>query len=167
MADYHVTANATRDFQLRADEALLGTLHYAEWFSFKATITLADNATFQLGPKGVWGTTIELKDQQTVLLNFKMNWSGTIIIKSKFNHKVFLFKQKSMLKNTFVLLDKEEQELLVVQPTFKWSSFNHDYTLATTEEFEALDQKALLLLTTIHCANYYMSMVAASVVIAT
>ncbi|WP_303311821.1 hypothetical protein [Hymenobacter sp. BT730] len=167
MADYNVTANGTRDFQLLADGKLLGALHYTEWFSLKAVLKLTDNSTFQIEPRGVWGTTIELKDQQTVLLNFKMHWNGTIVIKSKFNRKAFLFKQKSMLKNTFVLQDKDEQELLVVQPAFKWSSFNYDYTLSTTEEFEVLEMKAFLLLTAVHCANYYMTMVAASVVLAT
>ena len=83
MADYRVTANNTRDFQLLADEQALGTLHYTEWFSLKAVLTLPDAAAFQIEPKGVWGTTIELKDQQTVLLNFKMNWKGTIVIKQK------------------------------------------------------------------------------------
>ncbi|ALD20459.1 hypothetical protein [Hymenobacter sp. DG25A] len=167
MADYNVTANGTRDFQLLEDGKLLGALHYTEWFSFEAEVTLADNSSFQIKPKGVWGTTIEFKDQQKVLLDFKMHWNGTIVIKSKFNGKAFLFKQKSMLKNTFVLIDKNEQELLAVQPAFKWSSFNYDYTLSATEEFEALEMKAFLLLTTVHCANYYMTMVAASAVIAT
>lgn len=166
MPDYQVAANGTRDFVLAANGQTLGTLHYTEWFSFKAVLTLADGAAFQIEPKGFWGTTIEVKDEQAVLLNFKMNWGGNILIKSKLTSRAFLFKQKSLLKSTFVLLDKEERELLLVQPSFKWSSFNHDYSLTSTPEFEMLDSKALLLLTTIHCANYYMTMVAAAVVVA-
>ncbi|GAB3238339.1 hypothetical protein GCM10027346_30820 [Hymenobacter seoulensis] len=168
MANYQVTNKGTRDFTLLAHDEVRGTLHYTEWFSLKAVLTLPDGANFRIGPKGVWGTTVELTDQQEkVLLNFKMNWSGTIIIKSKLNSRVFLFKQKSLLKNTFVLLDKDEKELMVVSPSFQWNSLKPSYSLSATEEFETLDEKDVLLLTTIHCANYYMSMMAASVAIAT
>lgn len=163
MAAYHVVANGTRDFQLLDDNTeALGTLHYSEWFSFKAVITLADGSTFQVAPRGAWGTTIEVRKQDTVLLNFKMHWSGDIIIKSKFNQKAFVFKQQSLLKNRYVLQDedKDKQELLTIQPDFQWSKLNHNYTLSATSEFEALEHSALLLLTIIHCANYYMTMMA-------
>ncbi|UPL47890.1 hypothetical protein [Hymenobacter sublimis] len=166
MAAYRILANGTRDFELlAADGTALGALHYSEWFSFKAVATLADGSAFQLEPKGFWGTTIELKDHDKVLLNFKMNWDGNIILKSKLNDSshAFVFKTKSMLKSEYVLRGRNEQELLVVKPDFEWSKFNYNYTFTTTEEFEASDSKALLLLTVLHCANYYMTMMSSAV----
>ncbi|QNH63479.1 hypothetical protein [Hymenobacter sediminicola] len=166
MAAYKVTASGKRDFQLVADELVLGTLQYTEWFSFKAVITLADGSTFQIAPRGAWGTTIEVKAHDTVVLNFRMNWGGNILIKSRIHRKAFIFKQKSLFKNTYILQDKDGQEMLTIQPDFKWSNINHDYSLSATAEFDAFDNHALLLLTTVHCANYYMSIVTGMTVIA-
>lgn len=166
MADYTILANGTRDFQLLQADKTLGALHYTEWFSFKAVIALANGSTFQIAPRGFWGTTIEVKDQEAVLLNFKMNWGGTILIKLKATSKAYVFNLKSLLKNTYVLQDKDERELLLVQPSFKWNTLNCNYTLTSTDEFESLDYKELLLLTTVHCANYSMAMAAGATTIA-
>lgn len=103
-----------------------------------------------------------MKGPAGVLYTFKMNWSGEILIKSKVDAKAFVLKNKSLFKNAFVLHDKHEQELLVVQPDFKWSKLNHDYHLTTTEALGPPDAKALLLLVAVHCANYYMTMVSTS-----
>ncbi|GGG47792.1 hypothetical protein [Hymenobacter glacieicola] len=166
MAAYRIIADGTRDFQLlAADGTALAALHYSEWFSFKAVATLADGSSFRLEPKGFWGTTIELKDQDKVLLNFKMNWDGNIIIKSRLDdgNQAFVFKSKSMRKGEYALRGRNEQELLVVKPDFQWSKLNYNYTLTSTEELEASDSKVLLLLTVLHCANYYMTMMSSAV----
>ncbi|QJX45505.1 hypothetical protein HMJ29_00540 [Hymenobacter taeanensis] len=166
MTEYTVQANGSKEFQLLANGTVLGHLRYTEWFSLKAVITLANGMSFQIEPRGFWGTTIELKDQEKVLLTFKMHWAGKIIIKSRLDgNKALVFKNKSVLKNTYVLQDKDEQELLLVQPDFHWIKLNHDYTISATELFEQLNAKELLLLTTVHCANYYMMMVASATVV--
>lgn len=162
MAEYTVTASGNQEFQLLANDNLVGTLRYPQWYSIKAGITLANGSTFQVEPRGFWGTTIELKDEQTVLLTFKMNWKGDIIIKSKLDEsaKAFVFKSKSVLKHTYALQDKEERELLVIQPDFQWSKLNYNYTIFTTEHFAEVKSQVLLLLMAIHCANYFMTMMA-------
>jgi hypothetical protein len=163
MPDYKVLATGSKEFQLVADDRVLGHLRYPEWFSLKAVITLADGSSFPIEPRGFWGTTIELKDQQNVLLNFKMHWDGKIILKSKLDgSRALVFKSKSLLKGSYELQDKHEQELLVVQPDFQWKKLNHNYTISTTELLEDYQAKELLLLTTVHCANYYMMMTAAA-----
>jgi hypothetical protein len=164
MTEYKVTASGNQDFQLLANDSLVGTLRYPHWYSIKAGITLADGSTFQVEPRGFWGTTIELKNEHNVLLTFKMSWNGDIIIKSKLNDtgKAFVFKSKSVLKHTYALQDKKGRELLVIQPDFQWSKLNYNYTISTTEHSAEVESQALLLLMVIHCANYFMTMMAAT-----
>ena len=165
MKDYNAKSIDTKHFYLTtSDENPIGILKYDSWFSFKSEIILEDNTVYHVQPKGFWGTTIELKKDDTVLLNFKMNWNGNIVINTKFEEveRDFILKHKGVLKSSYVLQDKDGLELLVIQPDFKWNKFRYDYTLSTTEKLEQFGFKNILLLTTIHCANYYMAMMSSS-----
>ena len=164
MASYLIKSNNSTSYTLTENEIELGTLLYEKWFSFKAVITLADYTTYPVEPKGFWGTTIEVKKNELVLLNFKMNWNGSIIFNTKFDNteRDFVFKQKDFFKSSYVLLSKEEEELLVIQPQFKWNRLNYDYQVNSTDQFETYSFKNIVLLTIVHCANYYMSMMTAT-----
>ena len=130
MAEYHVTADDTRCFRLSKDSRAVGELTYPNWFSFEATLQLAADPTpFAIKPKGFWGTTIEMQQHGETLLRFKMNWNGNIIIQTTFpGHKPqdFVFQQKSFFKGHYLLTDTQQQELLVVQPNFKWKNLHYD-----------------------------------------
>jgi len=161
MKEYKVKSEDTKHFSLTINDKEIGSLQYEKWFSLKAEMILGGTRTYQIEPKGFWGTTIELKQHENVLLNFKMNWNGNIIINTKFDgtERDFIFKNKGIFKNVYLLLNKEEEELIVIQPDFKWSKFNYDYNISTTDRFDNLDFNLILLLTAIHCVNYYMTMI--------
>ncbi|MBO0360646.1 hypothetical protein J0X19_21985 [Hymenobacter sp. BT186] len=166
MAEYHVTADDTRCFRLREGARLVGQLTYPSWFSFEATLTLATEPTpFAVQPKGFWGTTIELRQHDTTLLRFKMGWNGNIILQSTFPGHApqdFVFRQKGLFKSHYLLTDAEGQELLVVQPDFKWSKFTYEFALTSTAALETHPSKDVLLLLAVHCANYYITMMSAA-----
>lgn len=165
MREYKVAAEDSKHFSLKTDNREIGRLTYKKWYSYKAEITLAGNAIFQVGTKGFWGTTIELKQHGKVLLSFNMNWNGNLILHTRFDdtERDFIFKQKGIWKSAYVLLDNTKQQLLIIQPHFKWNRFSYDYTITTTDSFDALSFKELLLLTMVHCANYHMAMTSAAV----
>ncbi|HEX8329650.1 MAG TPA: hypothetical protein VF629_19085 [Hymenobacter sp.] len=164
MKQYQATSLDTKHFKLTQAGAEIGLLEYESWFSFKAEIILADHCRYAVHPKGFWGTTIEVKDQEQVLLDFKMNWKGQILIRSLFGgaEEYYILKHKGLLKSTFVLVHREETELLSIEPDFKWTRLNFDYQLTASDAFEQLDRKELLLLTAVHCANYYLTMMTAA-----
>jgi hypothetical protein len=164
MKHYQVKSLDTKHFKLTQADAEIGLLEYESWFSFKAEIILADHRHYTVVPKGFWGTTIEVKDQEQVLLDFKMNWKGQILIRTLFSgaEDYYILKQKGLLKSTFILLHGEDTELLSLAPDFKWTRMNFDYDLVASDAFEQLDHKELLLLTVIHCANYYLTMMTAA-----
>lgn len=159
MAEYQAKSSNSLSFEITKEDQLTGKITYSSWFKFDAVIEMADHKNYQIEPKGFWGTTIELKDGDRVLLKFRMNWNGEIIVQTYFDgiKDSFVFKHRGIFKDSFVLTDKIGTELLVMKPHFKWNSLNYEYQITTSEDFEDYNSKEILLLTSLHCANYYMS----------
>lgn len=156
MATYKVNATDSKNFVLKKDGVYAGELKYKKWFSFKAEITLADFMKYQLIPKGVWESEIELQKEGVCLLTFKMGWKG-IIIKTDFDgsKKEYLLKLKGLFSSRYLLLDIEDNELMSIDVTFKWQKFNFDYTVETSNDFEKFHNKELFILAVAHCINYH------------
>jgi hypothetical protein len=165
MTEYQAKLNNAVSFDLTKDDRLIGKLSYKSWFGFTATMEIANRSTCQVEPKGFWGTTIELKDGENVLLTFKMNWNGAIVVQTKFRgiDKDYIFKHRGVFKESFILTDHDGIELLVMKPHLKWSKMNYEYIITTSDSFDVFPDKEILLLTSLHCANYYMSMMMASI----
>ncbi|MCJ7935604.1 MAG: hypothetical protein MUW56_18755 [Chryseobacterium sp.] len=165
MAEYYAKSTHSLSFEVTKDSQFIGRLIYKSWFKFNAEIEIG-NRFYLVEPKGFWGTTIELKDNERVLLKFRMNWNGEIVIQTYFEgvKEGFLFKHRGIFKESFVLADQQGDELFVMKPHLKWTSMNYEYHITTAEKFEMLSNKEILLINSLHCANYYMSMMASAVV---
>jgi hypothetical protein len=161
MAEYQAKSISPLKFELTQNDHLIGKLLYKSWFKFDASIVMANNANYQVEPKGFWGTTIEIKENEKVLLKFQMNWSGEIVIQSYSNdtEKGYVFKHRGLFKESYVLENQEGLELLVMKPSLKWSKMSYEFHITTTDAFESFSDKEVLLMTSLHCANYYVSMV--------
>ncbi len=161
MTEYQAKLNGSVSFDVMKDDQLIGKIVYKNLFKFNAVIEIA-NTSYQVEPKGFWGTTIEVKDGEKVVLKFAMNWSGEIVVQTYFNNveEGYIFKHRGFFKESFILVDQEGVELLVMKPELKWSKMNYEYQITTSDTFETLSNKEILLLNSLHCANYYMSMMA-------
>jgi hypothetical protein len=162
MAEYQAKSTSSLTFDLTRDNQLIGKLSYKGWFKFDALIEIQNNQNYQVEPKGFWGTTIEVKDNGKVLLQFNMNWDGEIVIQTHFGgvEKGYVFKHRGLFKESFLLTDQEGADLMVMKPHLKWNLMNYEYQITTSDSFESFSEKDILLITAIHCANYYMSMIA-------
>ncbi len=161
MGQYKANSVSALNFILSADQNKAGELIYEKWYSFSAEILLAGGRKLKLEPFGYWDSKIELKEGSKILLDFKMGWHG-IVIRTYFDDKEqnYLVKTKGLLSNKFLLLDTGNRELAVAETNFKWAKLNFEYTIETDAEFDKFENKDLMLLTMIHCINYYMTMVA-------
>lgn len=162
MKNYKANSTNSTDFNLTTNDISIGKLKYDKWYSFKAEILLADNSHYRLEPKGFWDLKIELQKDGKTLLEFEMGWKG-IIIKTLFEaiEKKYLLKLTGLLSSKFVLIDTDERTLLAVDANFRWTSFNFDFWIETSDEFDSFENKELLLLTTLHCINYYIAFISA------
>lgn len=160
MAEYQAKSVNSLTFDLTKDDRLVGQLSYKSWFRFDALMVLTNNETYQVEPKGFWGTTIELKSNERVLLQFSMNWSGDIVIETYTGdtEKGYVLKHKGFFKESFILAGPDGTELLVMKPDMKWTKMSYEYQIATSDDFESFPDKDMLLLISLHCANYYVSM---------
>ena len=160
MAEYQAKANNSLSFDLTKNEALIGNLSYKNWFKFNAVIEIANGSKYQVEPKGFWGTTVELKQEENVLLKFTLNWNGEIVVQTSFGdaEKGYVFKHRGVFKESYALIEQDGIELLIMKPQLKWTQLNYEYEVTTSDNFETLENKEILLLTSLHCANYYMSM---------
>ena len=156
MTKYRVKSEDRKKFSFTNNTNLIGELTYQQRYTLKADILLANGSRYQMAPKeGDSATTIELKDNENVLLTFKMNSKGSISINTKFDNveQYYTFKYK---EGTYVLLDIEEvKELLLIETDFKWNKFDQDYNISTTDKFDKFESSEILLLSMIHCINYY------------
>jgi hypothetical protein len=166
MAEYQAKSNNSLSFEVTKDDRLIGRLNYKSWFRFNAIIEIIDGLNYEIEPKGFWGTTIELKENEKILLKFRLNWNGEIVIQTYFDDlkRSYAFKHRGIFKESFVLTDQEGIELLVMKPDLKWSTMNYEYQITTSEAFETLPSKEILLINSLHCANYYMSMMMSSMI---
>lgn len=165
MTEYQAKSNTSLSFDLTKDDKLIGKLSYKSWFKFNAEMEIANNSNYQIEPKGFWGTTIELKEKEKVLLKFKMNWNGEIVVQTYFDafEKDYIFKQRGVFKESFILINQEEIELLVMKPHMKWRKMNYEYQITTSDLFETFSNKEILLMTSLLCSNYYMSMMSSAI----
>lgn len=159
--EYQAIAEKYTNFKVSKDEKPVGQLNYKSWFKFNAEIEIL-NSKYQVEPKGFWGTTVEVLDGKIVLLKFAMNWDGNIVMNTYFNdiEKKYTLSHKGFFKESFVLSDVKGTELLMMKPHIQWRSLNYEYQINTSEILETFEEKNILLLISLHCANYYMSMMA-------
>ncbi len=163
MGQFKACSLNSKNFSLTYENSKVGELNYAKWYSFKAEILLADNSVYHLEPKGFWDSKVELKKGDMTLLEFKMGWKG-IVINTSFGgiEKNYLLKLKGLLNSKYVLIDAEANEILAVDTNFKWSKLNFDYTIETSKEFDMMENRELMVLTILHCVNYYLTMIVAA-----
>jgi hypothetical protein len=159
MTGYHAKSNSSLSFDLTKDDKIIGKLSYSSGFKFNALIEIA-NSNYKVEPKGFWGTTIELKDKEKVLLKLKMNWNGQIVVQTYFNdiEKGYVFKHRGFFKESFILADQEGIEPLVMKPQVKWNKLNYEYQVTISDIFESFSNKEILLMISLHCANMSMMM---------
>ncbi len=156
---YHAIAEKYTEFVLTQNGKQIGQLNYKSWFKFSAEIQIL-NTRYLVEPKGFWGNNVEVLHGNKVILEFTMNWDGSIVMKSHFNdmEKNYTFGHKGFFRELFSLTDEKGNELLIMKPRIQWRSLNYEYQINTSEILESFEEKNLLLLISLHCANYYMSM---------
>lgn len=163
MGTYRANSTDSHKFYVVSDNIKVGNLVYKKWYSFEADILMPDGKRFQLRPKGFWDSKVELTDGSKTLLEIKMGWKG-IVIKTYFDQqeKHYLLKLKGLLGDKFILIDDSNQELMRAKTDFKWRTLNYEYSIETTESFDHLGYRNLLLLALLHSMNYYMTLISSA-----
>ena len=108
---------------------------------------------FKTDTKGFWTTSVEVAEYERVLLKFKMDWKGNIIMTSFLNgEKHFIIKKEKWYSNILVMKDENEKVYFHLKRNYKWKDFKYHYEIALEEDLDELT-----LLSIIHVVNYFSS----------
>jgi hypothetical protein len=153
-----VECTDSKTFRLTDSEHLLGELAYKNLFSYEAEITLTNSDHYDIKSFGFFGTSIAVTKNETETANLKMNWKGQIVMIFQ-DRQEFVFKAKGVFHNTYVIENKEQEELIRFDPKFNWGKFNYNYEIS----YDKKPQDILFVLLGVYAANYYIAAVAGSV----
>lgn len=142
-----------KTFELTDNSRDVGHLAYDSLFSFKAKIVVADDS-FTITPKGFFSTTISVTNDGKEVASLQMNWQGHIIISYQ-DGREFRLKATGTFLNKYVLEDKDQQKLLLLDPDFNWGTFNYNYSIS----YVNIPDDFLLILLATYSANYYIAAV--------
>ena len=142
-----------RSFELFDEsETSLWKIVYPKWYSTKAEIHIGSKI-FKTDTKGFWTTSVEVTEYERVLLKFKMDWKGNIIMTSlQDGEKHFIIKKEKWYSNILVMKDENEKVYFHLKRNFKWKDFKFHYEIALEEDLDELT-----LLSIIHVVNYFSS----------
>ena len=140
-----------KTFELTDDSQRLGHIAYDGLFSFKAN-AIVGNDYYRITPIGIFNTTISVMKNETEVANMKMNWKGNIIISLQ-NGQEFILKATGTFLNKYVLEDKDQQKLMLLNPDFNWAKFSYNYSIS----YDNKPQDILLVLLATYSANYYIA----------
>lgn len=144
---------SSRNFRLEDENAQnLGELIYPKWYSTQAEIKI-ESKIFRIDRKGFWTTSIEIFEYEKLLMKFKMDWKGNIIMTSFLNgEKHFIIKKEKWFSETLLMKDEYDKIYLKLKRSFKWKDFKYYYDIALEEELQPVE-----ILGIIHVVNYFNS----------
>jgi hypothetical protein len=146
-----------RTFELTDHSEKVGQIVYEGMFSSKAT-AMVRHEQYKITPIGIFSTAISVTKNDKEVANLKMNWKGHIIISFQNSHE-YILKPTGIFTNKYVLEDKDQQKLMLLDPDFNWTSFTYNYTVS----YDRKPQDILLILLATYAANYYIAMMSAAV----
>ena len=145
-----------KTFELTDDSEKLGQLSYVGFFSSKAN-AIVGNDTYKITPTGIFSTTISVTKDGTEVANLKMNWKGHIVISFQ-NGQEFILKATGTWLNKYVLEDKNQQKIILLDPGFNWAKFSYNYSIS----YDHKPQDILLVLLATYSANYHIAAMASA-----
>ena len=153
MKTYTATSQNSRNFILENEnQEILGELIYPKWYSTKAEIHIGSKI-FKTDTKGFWTTSVEVTEYERVLLKFKMDWKGNIIMTSlQDGEKHFIIKKEKWYSETLLMKDENDKTYIKLKRNFKWKDFKYYYDIVLEEELLPVE-----ILGIIHVVNYFTS----------
>jgi hypothetical protein len=144
-----ITYTSAKEYVLYAEDGtFLGNLKFENWHANKASILTQFGEFYDLATKGFWGTSIVVTKAGNEYAELKMNWKGHIIIDLTYNGENvdYIVKLNSMWKSQFVLQNRQEQDLLILIPGYKWATGHYDYKVEINPDFQEEVNETLVLL---------------------
>jgi len=152
MAQYQIKPISRKEFELTLDNVQEGKIRFSGTFKRKAEILIRNTRLFYLSPKSIWSSIFYVTENGKTMLDFKMKWTGKMIITSYFedNPVQYFFKPKGVFKRGFILMNEQNNELFSIVPSFKLKQFNFEFDIEMINVQACPEYLELLLLTSVY-----------------
>ena len=140
-----------KTFELTDGSEKLGHVTYDRLFSYKASATVG-NDIYEITSIGIFNTTVSVIKNGVEIANMQMNWKGHIIVSFQ-NGEEFILKATGVFLNKYVLEDKDQQKIILLDPDFNWAKFSYNYSIS----YDNKPKDILLVLLAAYSANYYIA----------
>lgn len=115
------------------------------------------NDSYHITPKGFFSTTISVTNNDTEVASMQMNFRGHIIISYQ-NGQEFRLKAIGTFLDKYVMEDKAQQKIMLLNPDFNLAKFSYNYIVSYDNE----PQDILLVLLAAYSANYFIAAMSAA-----
>jgi hypothetical protein len=141
-----------KTFELLDGLEKLGQIAYDSLFSFKAK-AVAGSEDYEINSTGFFSTMMSVTKNGVEVANMQMNWKGQVILSFK-NGQEYILKPTGMFLNKYMLEDKYQQKIILLDPDFNWSQFTYSYNIS----YDNKPKDILLILLATYAANYMAMM---------
>ena len=141
-----------KTFQLTENGQPLGELIYKSLLSLKAEIQLPNSEFYEIEHVGIFDSSIKVTKNGIEVAKLAMNWRGQIIFNFH-DGQEFVLKVKGLLGNKFIIENKNEENLIQLEPQLNWRKFNYNYDITLGNK----PQDILLVLIGVYASNYFMA----------
>ncbi len=147
-----------KTFQLNneAGEILARLIYSSNTFN-EACIEIGELFMLELIATGIWITSFTEDTKEKIISKIKVETGGNMSIRGFYKRRKYTFKLSANFKLHFSLFNAEGEDLLTLIPSVNWQKQSYDFVLQFKEEIEK-ECNAFLILQTLHCANYHLSM---------
>ena len=154
MKTYIAHSKDLRNFKLLNEtEEGIGEIVYPKWYSANAEIKV-NNKTYKFSAKGFWTTSLQVLEDEKVVLNFKMAWSGDIVLTDFSNgEEHYQINKEKWYNDVFEMKDQQGNAILKIKRNFKWKDFSYYYEIVSEND----DLSLLTILGVVHVVNFFNS----------
>ena len=159
--DYRPTKDKSYMISYKSEE--VGVLQYKNYFSSKAEFILHDHSRYFVSPKSFWSNTIEVKKEDAVVLDIKMNWKGQlgIVMHHRGRDLNLILKHQGFFKKGFTLLDQDHHEVALIHNNSTWNPQSSTGTIQTLKPFDEVHSGPVLLLAILYGVQHYYKQMSA------
>jgi hypothetical protein len=131
----------------------LGKLAYENWVKTKASITTQFGEFYELTQKGFWKTHVEVEIGGDLFATLRHNWRMQAVIDIVENDidRDYLVKTKGFWKTYFVVLNRDEKEIMKLIPQTKWFN-NTSFYVEIEPSYKSIVNETLILIV-LYCVN--------------
>lgn len=146
--EYLIKPIDSKNYILEQNQDQLGKLTYDSAFSCnKATVQMTNGSISRIENESVWKSDFIAKENEKPVFKSKFNWNSDITLSTLDleNNEDYILKAKGFWSDTHSLLDSHKNELLEIKSEYKWRKINWEYHIKSSEAFQFLNHKELLL----------------------